>query len=347
MDLSIIIPFVGEYPQVLWTIQSIAQGLIETEIEFEIIAVDNYCDQAVRQCNVATQKAIDKLKRIYFREGREVEIQDMFEIHEMIPQTYKNRSGEAVKACARGNSWLHYMEYSDHLSHWQAKREGVLESTGDVLLFVDAHTIPSVNAIEEMFLTYTQRAEFISQGTLHLPVTYKILEWHRLIYKLFIENEFFYSYKFTPLRLDTEPYEVPCMSTCGMMISREIYDELGGWPATLGIYGGGENFMNYALAVCGYKKWIYPTGTLFHHGDRRDYHWYGDDMIRNRMLAHYLFGGKDLLAKFTSICKGRPSTLETFAENTFKEGHDQRQKIKAIQKMTIEEWAAKWSENGS
>ncbi|MGD9156823.1 MAG: glycosyltransferase family 2 protein [Desulfobacteraceae bacterium] len=344
MDLSIIIPFVGEYPQVLWTIQSIAQGLIETEIEFEIIAVDNYCEQAVRQCNVATQKAIDKLKQIYFNEGREIEASDMFEIHDMIPPIYKNRSGEAIKACARGNPWLRYVEYPDSLSHWQAKRVGVQESDGKVLLFVDAHTIPSVDAIEEMFLEYT-RGSYNENGTMHLPLTYKILEWHRLIYKFFVENEFFYSYKFTPFRQAKEPYEVQCMSTCGMMISRSIYDQLGGWPATLGVYGGGENFMNYTLAVCGFKKWIYPHGTLFHHADRRDYHWYGDNLIYNRMLAHYLFGGKDLLAKFTSICKGRPSTLQMFAEMALKEGFDQRQQIKSIQKMTIEEWAEKWREN--
>jgi len=353
MDLSIIIPFVGEYPQVLWTIQSIAQGLVETEIDFEIIAVDNYCDQAVRQCNVATQKAIDKLKRIYFEEGREVEASDMFEIHNMIPPLYKNRSGEAIKACARGNPWLHYVEYPDHLSHWQAKRVGVQESSGEVLLFVDAHTIPSVDAIEEMFLTYTQERYYINgcsnyywqSSTMHLPLTYKILEWHRLIYKLSIENEFFYNYKFTGFRLAEKPYEVPCMSTCGMMISRPIYDKIGGWPATLGIYGGGENFMNYTLAVCGMRKFIYPKGTLFHHGDKRDYHYIGDDLICNRMLAHYLFGGEDLLKKFTSICKGRPSTLEMFANTIKEEGFDQRQQIKSIQKITIEEWAAKWREN--
>lgn len=349
MDLSVIIPFVGEYPQVLWTIQSIAQSLVATEIDFEIIAVDNYCDQAVRQCNMAIQKAIDRLKRIYFEEGREVEVPDMFEIHDMIPPLYKNKSGEAVRACARGNSWLRYIEYPDHLSHWQAKRVGVQESTGDILLFVDAHTIPSVDAIEEMFLTYTQSEDFpyMHQGTMHLPLTYKILEWHRLIYKFHIENEFFYSYKFTPFRPAEEPYEVPCMSTCGMMISRKIYDQLGGWPATLGIYGGGENFMNYALAVCGFKKWIYPHGTLFHHGDKRDYHYIGDDLICNRMLAHYLFGGEDLLRKFASICKGRPSTLEMFANTIKEEGFEQRQQIKSIQKMTIEEWTAKWRENGS
>ena len=47
---------------------------------------------------------------------------------------------------------------------------------------------------------------------------------------------------------DGKPYKVPCMSTCGMLMSRKIMvDELQMWPQELGIYGGGENFINYTI----------------------------------------------------------------------------------------------------
>jgi glycosyltransferase involved in cell wall biosynthesis len=47
-ELSVIIPFCNEYPQILFTIQSIAQELRD-RVDFEIIAVNNYCDEVEKQ----------------------------------------------------------------------------------------------------------------------------------------------------------------------------------------------------------------------------------------------------------------------------------------------------------
>jgi glycosyltransferase involved in cell wall biosynthesis len=344
-DLSIIIPFAGEYPQVIFTIQSIAQPLLESSINFEIIAVDNYCDTLKQQADFKILSAIKALTEVILN-GEAIELETFKGIHRNIPSIYDNRSGEAISACVKGNPWLKYVKFSDTLSHWQAKRKGVEESKGKILLFVDAHVIPSACAIERMFLEYTTKGDYedkhfySSCGTMHLPLTYKILEYHRLIYKMFIEDNCFYGYKFTGFRDSISPYEVPCMSTCGMMISRKIYDAIGGWPKSLGIYGGGENFMNYTLAVCGYKKWIYPNATLFHHGDKRDYHYVGDDMVYNRLLAHYLFGGENQLKKLINTKKF--THLARLLDKVVSNGKEQRLKIKGIQKKHIDDWAAEW-----
>jgi glycosyltransferase involved in cell wall biosynthesis len=349
MDLSIIIPFVGEYPQVLFTIQSVAQTLINDSIEFEIIAVDNWCETARQQ---SAHSARGALQKIIARQatGQEMGEEFIYELHRSIHPTYENRSGAAVEACAGKNPWLKYVKYEDRLSHWQAKRVGVEASTGDTLLFLDAHVVASDMGISDMLRQYNYNGfwegdkTLSEMATLHMPLTYKILEWRRLIYKLVIEREAFYSYSFTGFRPSEEIYEVPCMSTCGMMISREIYDKIGGWPTGLGIYGGGENFMNFTLAVCGFKKYIYPSATLYHHGDKRDYHYVYDDMVTNRMIAHYLFGGEVGLQRFRDISKGRPEVLDRFMRGVMVEHYQQRQQIKAIQEMTIEEWASQWVE---
>lgn len=345
-DLSIIIPFVGEYPQVLFTIQSTAQSLIDSNIDFEIIAVDNWCEQAKEQAVKSADKALNEIGGRIFRNDS-VSGFELYEACKSIYPTFHNPSGASVAACSRGNDWLKYVKYEKRLSHWQAKRVGVENSSGLILLFMDAHVIPY--NIKELFYDYILSPEMGSPlcrlGTLHMPLTYKILEWRKLIYKMKIENEHFYHYSFTGFRAEEEPYEVPCMSTCGMMISRDIYDTIGGWPTGLGIYGGGENFMNYTLAVCGFKKFIHPSSTLFHHGDKRDYHWVYDDHVKNRMIAHYLFGGEDLLAKFKTITKGRPGTLELLASETIAEHKEQRQKIKDIQEYSIQEWVDKWNKS--
>ena len=346
-DLSIIIPFVGEYPQILFTIRSVAEEFIGTDIDFEIIAVNNYCKEVETQAFNSLIRTKDMLSKVIFREGRELMITDMIKAHKEIMCTYEDKSGTAIAAAVKGNNWLKYFEYTGRLSHWQAKRMGVEESSGRILLFLDAHVLSSKGSLVNMYEDYCTSQNFDGDyyceiGTFHLPLTYKILEYHRLIYKIVVDNDVFYSYSFTPYRENVMPYEVPCMSTCGMMINRDIYRVIGGWPEGLGIYGGGENFMNYTLAVCGYKKFIYPFGALYHHGEKRDYHYVYDDLIKNRMIAHYLFGGEDLLKRLAKTMKGNPQRLEQLAREAVDESKIQRGLIKSYQKTTIEEWARQW-----
>lgn len=335
MDLSVIIAYCGEYPQSLFTIQAVNQNLIDTNIKYEIIAVNNYCDQVKLQCANQLANLHSNIKNNKF------DFNTLSEAHKAVRPMYLDKSGEAIKASSKINPWLKYVEHDGWLSHWESKRKGVLESTGKYLLFLDAHTIPSHNAIPKMYEEYIS-SELDKQGSIHLPLTYKILESHRLIYKLKIENEHFYSYSFTTFRPENEPYEVPCMSTCGMMISRDLYDKIGGWPLGMSSYGGGENFLNYTLSVIGKKKFIYPYATLFHHGEARDYHWDYSGFVRNRMIAHYLFGGVDLLDKFTSITKGRPATLRKLRDSVIPEQKPQRELIKKQQVTTIQDWSKKW-----
>lgn len=335
MDLSVIVIFCGEYPQSLFTLQSINQNLVDTNIKYEVIAVNNYCNQVKEQTNIAMATQYQNIRK------KEFSLELMANAHKSIRPMYEDKSGESIKASERLNHWLVYMEHDKFLSHWEAKRLAVKQSRGKYLLFVDAHTIPSHNAIPKMFNAYILDG-LDKQGTIHLPLTYKILETHKLIYKLKIENKYFYNYSFTAFRPESEPYEVPCMSTCGMMISRELYDQIGGWPIGMSSYGGGENFINYTLAVLDKKKFIYPFGTLYHHGEARDYHWDYTGFVRNRMIAHYLFGGEKLLDNFTSITKGRPNVLEKIKTSVIPEQFDHRQLIKKQQQMDINQWAELW-----
>lgn len=307
--LSVIIPFCLEQPQALFTIQSIAQEL-RGRVDFEIIAINNYCDEVKEQ------------------------------------GAHEDKGYECILAAERVNPWLKVLHYKDKLSHWQAKNMGVQASTGEFLWFCDAHCVISRNTLYNMLCYYNATHEELN-GTLHLPLTYKILESHKLIYKM-VHNpeigEFHYSFTGYKDIKGCNSYRTPCMSSCGMMMSRTIYDELGGWPKELGIYGGGENFVCYVLAILGKTMNIFCGNPLFHHGDKRKYSFFYDDYTRNRIIASYMFGGEKWARKYTKHRKGNSEANNKILNDVLTRCKPQREMIKAKQAMSIEGWHAKMVE---
>jgi glycosyltransferase involved in cell wall biosynthesis len=334
MKLSIIIPFANEFPQILFTIQSIAQNLLG-RCDFEILAVDNYCPQLERQREPVIQK-------LSAQTGVIKEHIDLI-MDELGNPFIKDKGGEAVKACTRVNPWLKYVSYTDRLSHWQAKNYAITKAEGDVFFFSDGHCVLSRDALVDMLNFYIENRASIN-GSIHLPVTYKVLESHRLIYKLvWNPDRGECAYSFTEFRPKGDaPFEVPCMSCCGLMIGREELARLGNWPKELGIYGGGENFLNFAMAVLGMKKWIWPFGTIFHHGEKRGYHYIYDDYVRNKIIAAFVYGGAEWADLFSRNCKGRPETLQNICNDVKVKCNDHRRLIESRQVMTIQDWAANW-----
>lgn len=331
--LSIIVPFCNEYPQLLFTIQSLLQECAG-EIDFEILAVDNFCVQVDEQ----RKKQLSTIaKEIDLPLDHVQKVLDKWEL-----PFSPDKGGDAIKASERLNKGLRYIQYNDKLSHWQSKNYAASKATGDVFLFVDSHVVPSRGSVVNMFRYYCDNLAALD-GSLHLPLTYKILESHKLIYKLVYKPDTGeVHYTFTTFRPSDAPYEVPCMSNCGMMLSRELYDLMGGWPTALGIYGGGENFSNFTLSVLGKKKWIWPQGTLFHHGEKRGYHYVYDDYVRNKMIATYCFGGEELLNTFAAHAKGTPSVLQKLKQDVITLCNGHRMLIQSRQQVNIHEWAKRW-----
>lgn len=348
--LSIIIPFAGEYPQVLFTVQSIACSL-KGKLDFEIIVVNNDCQELRQQWTHARTKISNQFNQA------EVITPEMVDniVHPLSIMAGRNpnclegleRSGDALKvSCesAGGNKWLKYLEFSDRLSHWECKRLACQEATGDAFLFIDSHCVPS-QGIDEMFNNYIPYSD---KAVFHMPLTYKILEWRRMAYKMVIQNAF-YGYTLTghPSAEDCKPLvlkKVPVMSSCGLMISRKIYDKIGGWPEGFGAYGGGENFMNYALAVIGIDKYLYNPVTLHHHGEKRDYHSDYTTTLWNRLVAHFLFGGEQCAINLAIHSKGRRDVINALITDILKSDiyRVHRNIIKENTKIDLDEWVDGW-----
>lgn len=306
--ISIILPFIKEWPQVVFTIRSIAEGL--KGFPFEVIAIDNL------------QKS----------QGQD-------------------RGTPNVKAMAEKHEWLKYYRKQDLLSHWQCKNFGMSKAKYDVFMFIDAHCIVPNDFVQAVI--YYRENWMNMKGSMHLPLTYHILESKRLIYKaVFDVPRGDYAYTFHTWNpqehkdklLENKIVEVPAMSTCGMMVHKTYMDRIGGWPTELGIYSGGEHFLNYVFATTGLYKWVYnSTSALYHHGDKRGYNWNHHNQQRNRAIATYMIGGEKLLLVWLKKCaRLRPREQDFMFKDILEKCVEQRELIRKQQVMSVVEFANKW-----
>lgn len=306
--ISVIVPFVREWPQIAFTIRSIHESL--ATIEHEVIAIDNL---------------MPKMKE---------------------DRATKNIQGMANNWENYSYPWLKYYRYTDKLSHWNCKNFGMEKASGDFFWFIDGHCIVPRTAVDAARYYKANYMELC--GSLHMPLTYHILEPRQLMYKAVIESgagDYHYTFHtFSKKKYEQfTTVEVPAMSTCGMLIHRTFMEQVGFWPSEMGIYGGGENFMNYTMAVLGLKKHVWVGDSLCHHGDKRGYNWNHYDYQRNKSIAVYMFGGRRVLDLWLDKrAKLNGDESRRVKQEILNLCHEQRQWIEDNQLMEIEEWVSTW-----
>lgn len=305
--LSIIIPYCNEFPQVYFTICNLRCELEQSDIDWEIIAIANKnTDAGYERVSKIPDKRINSLK------------------------------------------------YDTKLSHWCAKNEGIKAATGNIFFFIDSHCIVAKNALINMYNFYTEHLEEL-HGTLHMPILYMNEKSGReLEYKLQanitdkkIEGDLNNKntphnlhYSFTRYKHVVPFHRVSCMSTCGMMISRKLLiNELNMWPDILDIYGGGENFINFSLAVMGYHINVFHRPNCLHHyADKRGYSWTYDSWVKNRIAAAYIYGGESWAHTFALNVRGRKEVLEKMYLDVLTKCRNHHEHIHTRTKLTPQQW---------
>ena len=267
--LSIIIPHYHEHPQLLFTLQALECELSAGEIDYEILLINNAPNTQSDYAELDTSKYV-------------------MMIQDRAPH-------------------IKQLEFLDKMSHWGAKNLGIDKAAGDALLFLDAHVVPSRGIITGMYRYYTTYSTFSRHTSLHLPISY-MLRNEPLIYALDVDLSIGkIDYHFTPMNyglFQKKVIEVPCMSTCGMMIRKNIMVELlQKWPAELGQYSGGEQYFNFVGALLGLKKYVFRGEALHHYAAPRSYALDNYDVYRNRAIAVYLLGDEEIFINYTNGLK--------------------------------------------
>lgn len=221
ITVSVVIPYVQEYPQIAFTIRAVHTEL--AGVPHEIVAVDNMCKQALMQQwglghgTVADFEALSRQDRmmLYAERMKEGHLRPLDKGHrrpkaekkppyDRRPPTLEDYYGEkieladsTIKSWADHNPWLTYVQYEDKLSHWNAKNTAVAVARGRLLFFVDGHVAPGDGCLRNAVKLYDEWTAEHGPGCFHTPLTYHILEDKKLVYAFRPELEkWFLGYRF-------------------------------------------------------------------------------------------------------------------------------------------------------
>ena len=349
-ELSVIIPFANEMPTVAFTVQALIEEL-EGFCDYEIILVDNL---SADHCTVTipNETAIVEGKN-YLLPGHEMpELYKQDRTYPAYQRNYFYKNGNTISTWFFRKGKVRYEIFDEKLGHWNAKNHGIKVSTGKYLFFLDAHCIMKRDSVRKM-LEFLRNPPEEKIGGVHAYINY-MLDSKCLEYK--VQRKFF-GYQFCSHQNDieerngkrvphfkTKPYKVCVMSTCGMMCPRTTIEELGGWNPELGIYGGGESYINWKQSTCGYPHWILPQAWCWHYADKRGYSWNWVDYTRNSFIAAYCVGGEKWLQQQIDARahKSTPSVLEELGQNVITTCKADRDFIESKQVMTFDEYIEMW-----
>ena len=208
--------------------------------------------------------------------------------------------------------WLKILQYDEKPSCWQARNAGAERAEGKYLLFLDSHVMPKPGAFVgalEYHRCFT--------GVLHFGVNYWLEHPVRTLYQYKWQPHKFWG-SWTRRKPDSPDYRILMSGMTGAMVDKMAFENIGGFHPALGIYGGGEPYLDLKSQMFGYEARCNPAFQMYHLTERRGYAWNNDDLWRNFMIAAWALGGEyalaPLYANYVRCSKGVPRYLERLEE---------------------------------
>lgn len=268
--------------------------------------------------------------------------------YEMIPVLNlcdKEDAEQLEKYWPARNGIMQVVRYDEKPSCWQARNAGAAVAEGEYLLFLDSHVAFGEGALKGLI-------EFHEgwKGIAHIPLCYW-LEENRPNYGYTWKPEKFWG-NWTRVKPDP-PYDVPLSGASSLLIDKEVFEEVGGFHPSLGIYGGGETYLDLKAQMFGHRVRMCVGHKLFHMTEKRGYAWTGDDFKRNFMMAAYALGGeKHLDTVYQHYFKGMRGNkdweegLGKLRTQAILLAAADREWIEENAKYTLDEVIDGWRENG-
>lgn len=205
-----------------------------------------------------------------------------------------------------GKRVIEFIEKSGHLAKHihsdepmsppNARQAGVEASDGDLLFFFDNHCLVSSRYFERAVMDM-RRGDI---DLLHSATTFYTGEGIHYHYRLTLEYNFWGGASPTPPPDPVKPYQIAMSGHGGFVVSRRVWDELGGYgPQDLLVgYGGEEPLFDLKAWRYGKKNWLDPKLIHYHYTGERGYkRHYTDEYYTNMLAVANVIGGEAWMYK--------------------------------------------------
>ncbi len=184
---------------------------------------------------------------------------------------------------------LKVIRYDEKPSCWQARNAGAAIAEGKYLCLLDSHVMFKGDSLINSLLDHQDWKGILAYG-----LNYWLDHPVRTLFQYRWQPEKFWG-AWTRKKPEPPNYRI-LMSGMNMLIDREVFEAIGGFHPSLGIYGGGESYIYLKIQMMGYEARCVPDFQIYHIAEKRGYAWNGDDLKRNFMIAAYALGGDESLS---------------------------------------------------
>ncbi len=174
----------------------------------------------------------------------------------------------------------------DQPSCWQTRQRCADIAQGDYLFWCDSHVLVRGDDLVRAVAWHSGW-----KGTLKFGLNYILEAPHRTLYQYKWRPDKFWGDWSRELPQPPD-YRIMCSGTHGL-IDRDVFEEIGGLHPALGIYGGGEPYLDFKQHMFGYEIRCHPAFQVWHLAEKRGYSWNQQDLWRNFMIASFAVGGHD------------------------------------------------------
>jgi len=234
------------------------------------------------------------------------------------------------------------IEIPHQLHSKPAMNVGAYKAEGEYLAFFDSHAFG-----DRCF--FKTAADFLDNhpevAILHTPISWSgfwtspKVRGHQ--YKLKLDNNFWGVWR--AARLSEEPYPIGASGWAGVVVRKDDYMEMKGFPSMLRQYGGGEPYMDLLAWMFGKEVWLHPQLHCYHFSlcRSRDYPRSSSTFFRNVILVSYVCGGekysKPLLEKALEEHPNMKVRYHMLYREALKYGKLRRRFVEKNAKYTLDE----------